>query len=130
MSENNVEEPVESKTELEVPTTSSEVSENNVEVQVYFGQFQEDGSIKNMGIYPMTKVSENADERKYYYEATIMLKSGGNFGYTFRVMPKHEMLLDSENLNLVKWFESEKQQESSEENGDSENVAVNTVLEM
>ena len=106
------------------------LSENNVEVQVYFGQFQEDGSIKNMGIYPMTKVSENADERKYYYEATIMLKSGGNFGYTFRVMPKHEMLLDSENLNLVKWFESEKQQESSEENEDSENVAVNTVLEM
>ena len=28
----------------------------------------------------------------------------GNYGYTFRVMPKHEMLLDSANLNLVKWI--------------------------
>ena len=34
----------------------------------------------------------------------IELTTGGNFGYTFRVIPKHEMLLDSENMNLVKWM--------------------------
>ena len=34
----------------------------------------------------------------------VNLKNGGNYGYTFRVMPKHEMLLDSANLNLVKWI--------------------------
>ena len=34
----------------------------------------------------------------------IELTTGGNYGYTFRVMPKHEMLLDAENLNLVKWI--------------------------
>ena len=39
------------------------------------------------------------------YETEIELKSGGNFGYTFRAMPKHEMLLESANLNLVKWME-------------------------
>ena len=36
--------------------------------------------------------------------AKIDLNSGGNYGYTFRVMPKHEMLLDSGNLDLVKWI--------------------------
>ena len=36
--------------------------------------------------------------------AKVQLVNGGNYGYTFRVMPKHEMLLDSENLDLVKWI--------------------------
>ena len=52
----------------------------------------------------MNKISENLEEHRYSYEAVIDLKTGGNFGYTFRVMPKHEMLMDSENLNLVKWI--------------------------
>ena len=43
--------------------------------------------------------------QRYHYSARIQLQTGGNYGYTFRVMPKHEMLLDSENLNLVKWIE-------------------------
>ena len=38
------------------------------------------------------------------YPAKLELKTGGNFGYTFRVMPKHDMLLDPANLNLVKWI--------------------------
>ena len=38
------------------------------------------------------------------YTAKVNLVNGGNYGYTFRVMPKHEMILDAENLNLVKWI--------------------------
>ena len=53
----------------------------------------------------MKKVGENNDTHIYNYEATINLSTGGNFGYSFRVVPKHEMLLDQENLNLVKWIE-------------------------
>ena len=49
----------------------------------------------------------NLEERKFYYEANIELTTGGNFGYTFRVMPKHPMLLDSENMDLVKWDTNE-----------------------
>ena len=48
--------------------------------------------------------SKNEENKTYEYTAKIELKTGGNYGYTFRVMPKHEMLLDSENLNLVKWI--------------------------
>ena len=48
---------------------------------------------------------KDEENKKYYYTAKIPLTSGGNFGYSFRVMPKHEMLLDSENLDLVKWIE-------------------------
>lgn len=49
---------------------------------------------------------EEADEenRIYTYKAKVNLVNGGNYGYTFRVMPKHEMILDSANLDLIKWI--------------------------
>ena len=43
-------------------------------------------------------------DKEYLYKAKIELVTGGDYGYTFRVMPKHEMLLDAENLNLIKWI--------------------------
>lgn len=81
------------------------IEEEHVEVQVYFGQIQESGTVRNVYTQAMQKVSEDRDQHLYTYEATLKLTTGGNFGYTFRVVPKHEMLLDQENLNLVKWIE-------------------------
>jgi len=81
------------------------IAEENTEVQVYFGQIQDNGTVKNVFTNKMKKVGEDLEQHLYWYEATIKLISGGNFGYTFRVVPKHEMLLDQENLNLVKWVE-------------------------
>lgn len=80
------------------------ISEENADIQVYFGQFLDNGSVRNVYTKEMNKISENKEEHKYMYEAVLDLKTGGNFGYTFRVMPKHEMLLDAENMNLVKWI--------------------------
>ena len=66
------------------------ISEENVSVEVYFGQILDNGTIKNVETIQMKKVADNA-ENGARYEANIKLTSGGNFGYTFRVMPKHEM---------------------------------------
>ena len=52
----------------------------------------------------MTLIDSNDEAKEYEYKATIELVSGGNYGYTFRVMPTNDMLLDSENLDLVKWI--------------------------
>lgn len=62
------------------------------------------GILENIGIVPMTLTNLNEEEKIYTYEAKVKLVTGGDYGYTFRVMPKHEMLLDSANLNLVKWI--------------------------
>ena len=64
---------------------------------------QDNGTVKNVFTSEMKKIGE--ENGKSFYETTIDLTTGGNFGYTFRVMPKHEMLVDSENLDLVKWIE-------------------------
>ena len=76
----------------------------HADVQVYFGQFLDNGTVKNVYTTTMNKIAENKDEHKYVYEAVLNLKTGGNFGYTFRVMPKHPMLVDEEDMNLVKWI--------------------------
>ena len=80
------------------------INVENIEAQVYYGKILDNGTIENISIIPMNLVNSNNEEKVYTYNAKIELKTGGNYGYTFRVMPKHEMLLDSANLNLVKWI--------------------------
>ena len=80
------------------------INVENIEAQVYYGKILDNGTIENISIIPMNLVNSNDDEKVYTYNAKIELKTGGNYGYTFRVMPKHEMLLDSANLNLIKWI--------------------------
>ena len=87
--------------EVELPN----IDYNNVEVEVYYGKILEDGIVEKESIIPMKLTDMDDESRRYYYTAKIELKTGGNYGYTFRVMPKHEMLLDSANLNLIKWIE-------------------------
>ena len=80
------------------------INVKNIEAQVYYGKIMDNGTIENISIIPMNLKESDDKEKKYTYNAKIELKTGGNYGYTFRIMPKHEMLLDSSNLNLVKWI--------------------------
>ncbi len=80
------------------------ISKENIEVEVYAGQIGENGVVENIKIIPMIQVEAKDEEKTYKYNAKLKLTTGGNYGYTFRVMPKNEMLLDAENLDLVKWI--------------------------
>ena len=85
--------------------TLPNIDAKNIRAEVYYGKFLEDGAVEEFEIIPMKLEKTDEENKKYYYVAKINLSSGGNYGYTFRVMPQHEMLLDSENLDLVKWIE-------------------------
>ena len=78
----------------------------HIKVEVYYGKFLEDGTIQDVRIIQMKCDGKDEENKKYHYTAKIDFVSGGNYGYSFRVMPQHEMLLDSENLDLVKWIEN------------------------
>ena len=93
---------IEVKCEVELP--NSNINVDNISVECYYGKILENGVVEDVNIIPMNIKEEDDDNRKYSYTAKIELKTGGNYGYTFRVMPKHEMLLESANLNLVKWI--------------------------
>ena len=75
----------------------------NIEMQVYYGKITSDGIVEDVQIKAM-ELEKEKDENKYRYTAKIELKAGGDYGYTFRAIPKHEMLLDWPNLNLIKWI--------------------------
>lgn len=81
------------------------IEADKVQVEVYYGQIEDSGIMGNVTIIPMKMVSSDEENNTYSYEAQVELTAGGDYGYTFRVMPKHEMLLDAENLDLVKWIE-------------------------
>ena len=91
------------KIEVGCEITLPNIDVNNVTVQVYYGKILENGIVEDISITPMELTEENGEEKKYYYTAKIELTTGGNYGYTFRVMPKHKMLLEPANLNLIKW---------------------------
>lgn len=76
----------------------------NIKVEVFYGKSGENGIEDDITVIPMEMVEEDLENRVYTYAATIKLESGGEYAYTFRVMPKHDMLLDSENLDLIKWM--------------------------
>ena len=80
------------------------INVENVTVEVYYGKILDNGVVENVSIIPMKLSKSDETNKKYYYTAKIELTTGGNYGYTFRVMPKHEMLLEPANLNLVKWI--------------------------
>ena len=85
---------------VELPNIEKEY----IQAECYYGKILENGIVEDINIMPMDLVEEKNETKTYTYEAKIEMKTGGNYGYTFRVMPKHPMLLDPENLNLVKWI--------------------------
>ena len=91
--------------EVKCAVTLPNINPEDIRVEVYYGKFLEDGTVQDVKIIPMKLEKSDDENRKYYYVAKIDLSSGGNYGYSFRVMPQHEMILESANLDLVKWIE-------------------------
>lgn len=90
--------------EVSCKVTLPNIEKEDVRVEVYCGKISDDGRVEDTVVIPMKLIAEEKEYKRYTYTAKISLSSGGNYGYTFRVMPTNEMLLDSENLNLVKWI--------------------------
>ena len=97
---------IEAREQIEVSckVTLPNLNKEDVRVEVYCGKISDDGRVENITIIPMKLALEEKEYKRYTYTAKLSLSSGGNYGYTFRVMPTNEMLLDSENLDLVKWL--------------------------
>jgi len=80
------------------------IEKQYIQTECYYGKILDNGIVEDVKIIPMEIIEEDTENKTYTYETKIELKTGGNYGYTFRVMPKHEMLMDSANLNLIKWI--------------------------
>ena len=78
------------------------ISPENVNVQAYIIKMNEQNDLDLEKIVNLKQVGE--ENGLLIYEGDITLLEGGNFAYTFRVIPKHKMLLDPANMDLYKWL--------------------------
>ena len=75
----------------------------NIQAEVYYGKITSDGIVNDIQITPM-EYEGLTDEKTHRFIAKIELRTGGDYGYTCRVIPKNEMILNPMNLDLIKWI--------------------------
>ena len=88
--------------EVKIPVT---IDVNSVTPQVFYGKISEKGIVDDIKIVNMDLVGQ--EDNVYKYKAKIDLKTGGDYGYTFRVVPHNDMILDPMTLNQIKWITEE-----------------------
>ena len=76
---------------------------SDVKVQAYYGSIGKNNSIENPVIVDMDVVERNSDGT-YLYSANITLYEGGEYGYTFRVIPNHPDIINPFDLGLIRWI--------------------------
>lgn len=78
------------------------INPSSVNVELYYGYVGKNNIIENPEIYEM-KVKEQLDSSVFRYEAKIKLQDGGEYGYTFRVLPNNPDLINKFDMGLIRW---------------------------
>ena len=76
--------------EVGCKVTLPNLEKEDIRVEVYCGKISDEGRVENITVVPMKFVSEEKEYKRYTYTARISLSTGGNYGYTFRVMPTNK----------------------------------------
>jgi len=92
------------KTTLEAIVSLGALKPEDVSVELYYGIIGDEGEIINGEHLPMQLCGE-VEGSVCKYAADLHLTGGGEYGYQFRVFPKHPLMTDKFELGLVKWAE-------------------------
>lgn len=82
----------------------SSLTPEDVKVEVYYGPLAQNTIFNGTAVE--MKAIRQADTSTFCYEATISLADGGEYGYSFRVIPHHPNLMNKFDVPLVKWVSS------------------------
>ena len=91
--------------DLSCTVTLGNIPPESVTVEVYYGRFINGEKLLNSSFMEMT-LANDLGNSTYEYKTSITIDNGGNYGYTFRVLPNHKMLISKHDMSLVKWLES------------------------
>jgi len=73
-----------------------------VKVETYYGKIQDDNTIEDSRTAEMNMIEETS-QGIYKYSTDIAIKEGGEYGYTFRVIPHHPNLINKFETGLIRW---------------------------
>jgi len=79
-----------------------ELSPEDVKVEIYYGEIAENNTLINPVSYEM-QLSETTSDGISVYKCNISIFEGGEYGYTFRVIPYNTELINKFDTGLVKW---------------------------
>ncbi len=94
---------VDSKYSLNAEVYLGELTPDDVEVQIYYGKVDKKDDTTNNFAITMHHVSSNEEKKTHKFEGEIVCKSTGHFGFTFRILPKHELLINPFELSVIHW---------------------------
>ena len=77
----------------------------DVTVQIYYGKPEDKDKAYGNDFVDMKHVPDNSKGKVFHYEGSISCNKTGMFGYTLRILPAHETLINSFELGLIKWAE-------------------------
>jgi glycogen phosphorylase len=78
------------------------IDPSNVKVEAYYGSIARNNTIDNPEIVEM-KPEGKIENGTYKYWTEIRLTEGGEYGYTFRVVPYHPSLYNKFDMGLIRW---------------------------
>ncbi len=78
-----------------------DLTHKDVEVQIYYGILDEKDLVESNKFVNMTYVRKK--ENNLLYKGEIPCDKTGQFGYTLRIIPKHDLLTNPFEVRLIKW---------------------------
>ncbi|HOJ10244.1 MAG TPA: alpha-glucan family phosphorylase [Clostridiales bacterium] len=93
------------KLTLAVTVDLGDIDPSYVKVESYYGYIKNSNHIEDPKIIEMKPVEKNGPS-SWLYTAEIRLSDGGEYAYTFRVIPYHPDLISKFEMGLIRWVVS------------------------
>ena len=91
------------KYEISAIVELGNLTPDDVEVQIYFGDLNKKDEPHANKFTTMKFVEKVNESGQFKYHGEIPCETTGNFGYTLRILPKHHLLINSFELGLIRW---------------------------
>jgi starch phosphorylase len=79
------------------------LTESDVEVQIYYGRVDDKDIAGSNKFVTMDVVPKKTQKGNLKYKGEILCQSSGQFGYTLRILPKNALLINPFELGLIRW---------------------------
>ncbi len=91
------------KYEISAIVELGNLTPDDVEVQIYFGDLNKKDEPHANKFTTMKFVEKVNESGQFKYHGEIPCETTGNFGYTLRILPNHHLLINSFELGLIRW---------------------------
>lgn len=91
------------KFEIRAKIILGSLTPNEVEVQIYYGHKDVENKNASNFAVTMTHMGYDKDTKVHEYYGSIICQSSGLYGFTLRILPKHELLVSPFELGVNLW---------------------------